>query len=55
VRQLDRQIGTQFFERTGDFDFLCGVEFAARHLLAVAERGVEYLDLCSHYFRVDKC
>jgi hypothetical protein len=24
-------------------------------LLAVAERGVEDLDLCRHYFRVDKC
>jgi len=42
-------VHTKGFELEGEFDFFAGVEFATRHLLAVAQGGVENMDFfCRH-------
>lgn len=41
-------VHAETFEELGDFDLLGGVQLTARHLLAVAERGVENKKFFAH-------
>jgi len=42
------EIGNPAFQQLGDFDLLGGVQLAARHLLAITERGVENKQFLAH-------
>ena len=41
-------VHAEAFQQLGDFDFLGGVQLAARHLLAITERGVENKKFLAH-------
>jgi len=41
-------VHAEAFQQLGDFDLLGGVQLAARHLLAITERGVENKQFLAH-------